>query len=103
MIESAVDMRVGLFEVGLNTYWNQFEGLLDRLVEYRKDISGKIGRMDVRVVDAGMVDNPEKALQAADLFKKEGVEIIFLFISNLCTLFDGASCCQKSRHSCYHS
>lgn len=81
MIESAVDMRVGLFEVGLNTYWNQFEGLLDRLIEYRKDISGKIGRMDVRVVDAGMVDNPEKALQTADLFKKEGVEIIFLFVS----------------------
>lgn len=81
MTDSAKDMKVGLFEVGLNTYWGQFEGLLDRLVGYRKDISGKIGRMGVHVVDPGMVDSPEKALQAADLFKKEGVEIIFLFVS----------------------
>ena len=37
--------------------------------------------MDVGVIDAGMVDNTSKAHVAADLFKREDVEIIFLFIS----------------------
>jgi L-arabinose isomerase len=37
--------------------------------------------MGVDVVDAGMVDNPEKAGAAAALFKQEDVEVIFLFIS----------------------
>lgn len=81
MTDAAEYMKVGLFEVGLNTYWEQFEGLLDRLVGYRKDISAKIGCMGVHVVDFGMVDSLEKALQAADLFRKEGVEIIFLYVS----------------------
>ncbi|WP_317168805.1 L-fucose/L-arabinose isomerase family protein [Cyclobacterium plantarum] len=33
------------------------------------------------MVDAGMVDTPEKARKAADLLKKEDVEIVFLYVS----------------------
>lgn len=82
MTDSTVkNIKVGLFEVGLSTYWGQFEGLLDRLVGYRNEIRKNIDHMGVHVVDSGMVDSPEKALMAADLFKKEGVEIVFLFVS----------------------
>lgn len=74
-------MKVGLFSIGLDTYWAQFDGLLKNLNGYHAQIRDRISAMDVEVVDAGMVDNVEKATTAAGLFKKENVEVIFLFIS----------------------
>jgi L-arabinose isomerase len=74
-------MKAGIFSIGLDTYWAQFEGLLDNLNGYHAQIRVRIAGMGVEVVDAGMVDNPGKAGGAADLFKKEDVEVIFLFIS----------------------
>ena len=74
-------MKVGLFGIGLDTYWPQFAGLLQRLMGYHARIAAKLGRMDVELVDAGLVDNPVKAREAAELFRREGVELIFLNIS----------------------
>ena len=74
-------MKVGLFSIGLDTYWDQFEGLLQNLNGYHVQIHDRISAMGVDVVDAGMVDNPIKAQVAADLLKREDVEVIFLFIS----------------------
>ncbi len=74
-------MKAGFFSIGLDTYWAQFDGLLDNLNGYHAEIRDLIAGMGIDVVDAGMVDNPEKAGGAAGLFKKEDVEIIFLFIS----------------------
>ena len=74
-------MKIGLFSIGLDTYWAQFDGLLDNLEGYHNQILGRVGAMGIEVVDAGMVDNEAKAGAAAEQFKKEDVEIIFLFIS----------------------
>ncbi|MDR0384739.1 MAG: L-fucose/L-arabinose isomerase family protein [Prevotellaceae bacterium] len=75
-------VKVGLFGVGLDTYWSQFEGLLDRLNGYRHEIANRMSRSaGVEVIDAGMVDAPEKAFAAAAMLKREEVEIVFLFIS----------------------
>lgn len=73
--------RAGLFAIGLDTYWNQFAGLYDRLDGYRATISARLARAGAAVVDAGMVDSVEKAREAAALFKREDVEIIFLHVS----------------------
>jgi len=73
--------KVGLFGIGLDTYWGQFEGLLDNLKGYQKQIKEKIEHFGVEVVDAGMVDNPEKAREAADILKSSDVEIVFLYVS----------------------
>ncbi|KAA6332444.1 L-arabinose isomerase [termite gut metagenome] len=74
-------IKVGLFGVGLDTYWSQFDGLLNRLNGYQREIAQKMSELGAAVVDAGMVDNPEKAQQAASFLKKEEVTIVFLFIS----------------------
>lgn len=74
-------MKAGIFSIGLDTYWSQFDGLLDNLNGYHAQIRDRIAGMGIEVVDAGMVDNPEKAGGAAKLFKQEDVEVIFLFIS----------------------
>jgi len=74
-------MKLGLFGIGLDTYWPQFAGLLDHLTGYQARIARQLREMDVELVDAGMVDNPFKAREAADLFRREGVELIFLYVS----------------------
>lgn len=73
--------KVGLFGIGLDTYWAQFEGLLDNLKGYQEQIKVKIEKFGVEVVDAGLVDNPEKAHEAANLLKSKDVEIVFLYVS----------------------
>lgn len=73
--------KIGLFGIGLDTYWDQFEGLLDRLKGYQKQIAGKMAEFGVEVVDAGLVDSPEKAREAGDYLKKNNVEIVFLYVS----------------------
>ncbi len=73
--------KVGLFGIGLDTYWGQFDGLLDNLKRYQQQIKTHISGFDVEVIDAGMVDNPVKAGEAADLLKCSDVEIVFLYVS----------------------
>lgn len=73
--------RIGLFGIGLDTYWPQFAGLLERLTGYQEEIAGRLRGFGVELVDAGMVDNPEKAHAAASLFRREEVEMIFLYVS----------------------
>lgn len=74
-------IKIGIFGIGLETYWPQFEGLLERLKSYQAEIVRKVETFGVKIVDAGLVDRPEKAREAADLFKTEDVELIFLYIS----------------------
>ncbi|MDP2113004.1 MAG: L-fucose/L-arabinose isomerase family protein [Bacteroidota bacterium] len=73
--------KVGLFGIGLDTYWAQFDGLLDNLKTYQEQIKSKIEGFGVEVADAGMVDNPVKAREAADYLKSQDVEIVFLYVS----------------------
>ena len=73
--------RIGLFGIGLDTYWPQFDGLLDRLSGYQESISKKLSTNGLEVIDAGLVDNPDKARDASKLFAEKRVEAVFLFIS----------------------
>jgi L-arabinose isomerase len=74
-------LNIGLFGIGLDTYWGQFEGLLDKLSGYQKMIGSKLTGDGTMVIDAGMVDNPGKAADAVRLFRQKEVDIVFLYIS----------------------
>lgn len=74
--------KVGLMGVGLNTYWDQFDGLYDRLKGYQERIYLRINEFEgVEVVDAGIADDVEKANEAASLLKNDDIELLFIFIS----------------------
>jgi L-arabinose isomerase len=90
-------MKAGIFSIGLDTYWRQFDGLLNNLIGYHAEIRDRIGAMGVDMVDAGMVDNPTKAGAAASLFRQEEVEIIFLFISTYALSSTVLPVVQKSK------
>src|SRR5579863_861742 len=75
-------IKIGLFGIGLEKYWSQFDGLHERLQGYQEQIRKKISAdNEVRVIDAGMVDTIDKARKAADTFKSENVSLIFLYVS----------------------
>lgn len=80
-MKDAKAMKVGLFAIGLDTYWAQFPDLKGNLMGYHAQIAQWLADMQTEVVDAGMVDNVAAARRAADQFKREDVEVIFLFIS----------------------
>jgi L-arabinose isomerase len=75
-------LAIGIFGIGLDTYWAQFSGLKKRLEGYQETISNEIGTHNgVRLVDAGLVDNPERARSVGSLFRQQQVDLIFLYIS----------------------
>jgi L-arabinose isomerase len=71
---------VGLFGIGLDTYWPQFSELLPRLQGYQEVVYGKLSALDVTVVNAGIVDNPFRAGEVAHEFKQQSIDAVFLFI-----------------------
>lgn len=81
MKNKSFNIKVGIFGIGLDTYWPQFDGLLNKLTDYQLQIKARIADFGVEVADAGMVDNPTKAREAADFLKSENVEIVFLYVS----------------------
>jgi L-arabinose isomerase len=74
-------ITVGLFGIGLDTYWQQFDGLLERLRGYQHFIANQLNASEAEIIDAGIVDNPQQANAVAQLFQQKGVDLIFLNIS----------------------
>lgn len=74
-------VKVGLFGIGLDTYWEQFDGLLDRLEGYQKQIADKMGEFGAQVFDAGLIDTPERAIESGKYLKENDVDIVFLYVS----------------------
>jgi L-arabinose isomerase len=80
-IQTNYEFTVGLFGIGLDTYWAQFEGLQRRLTGYVDLVAQKLEKPGVRVVNLGLVDSPEKALTAGHTFRKNDVDLIFLYVT----------------------
>ena len=74
-------LRVGLFGIGLDTYWPQFRGLKQRLEGCVRTVQKKLERPGVEVVNLGLIDNPKKALEAGHKFRQEDVDVIFLHVT----------------------
>lgn len=73
--------RIGLFGIGLRAYWQQFPGLEERLQGYLRQVAERLGAMHVEVVDLGLIDTPEKALEAGHRFRQADVDLIFLYVT----------------------
>jgi L-arabinose isomerase len=71
----------GMFGIGLDTYWPQFEGLKQRLEGYLQRVEGKLARPGVEIVNLGLIDTPHKAMEAGHQFRRADVDIIFLHVT----------------------
>lgn len=74
-------ITIGLFGIGLDTYWPQFAGLKERLEGYLEIVENKLAAIAPGVINAGLVDNADKAFEAGRLFKQKDVDIIFLYVT----------------------
>ncbi len=76
--------KVGIFGVGLEAYWEQFEGLKGRLEGYQRYVEGELSRL-VEVVSAGLVDTAPRAYAAGELFSREAVDLIVCYVATYAT------------------
>ncbi|HEV7299641.1 MAG TPA: hypothetical protein VGN72_09775, partial [Tepidisphaeraceae bacterium] len=78
-------LKIGLFGIGLEAYWPQFAGLKERLEGYLAQVDRKlqaaVPREGVEVVNLGLIDSPEKALNAGHAFRQADVDLIFLHVT----------------------
>jgi len=74
-------LKIGLFGIGLDTYWPQFAGLKERLEEYLNNVEQKLSLIHASIINAGLVDSPDKAFAAGRQFKTEDVDLIFLYVT----------------------
>lgn len=74
-------IKAGLFGIGLEAYWEQFNGLEQRLKGYVDTAADKIRTLGTEIVNVGLVDNVSKAFEAGDRFKAEDIDILFLYVS----------------------
>ena len=70
---------VGLVGLGLKAYWAQFEGLEGRLTGYVDKVAEKIGRDGVEVVNLGLIDTPQKGMQAGHQLRREDVDLLVIY------------------------
>ncbi len=90
----APPLKIGLFAIGLDTYWPQFEGLRQTLEDNLRQVAGKLAAIHAPelhtaaraiippiLINAGLVDTIDKAFEACSLFRREEVDLIFLYVS----------------------
>ena len=80
-LANSSNLKIGLFGIGLDTYWPQFAGLKERLESYLDVVEQKLSEIHPSVVNAGLVDTADKAFQAGRMFKTEDVDLIFLYVT----------------------
>lgn len=69
--------KIGIFAVAHATYWEQFEGLKDKIMEYHKELFSLVEENDIEVVDFGMIDSSEKAYAVLPDILSENVDVLF--------------------------
>ncbi len=81
MQHPAHPLRIGLFGIGLEAYWPQFPGLEERLRGLVARVGARLARPEVEVVNLGLIDGPEKAMEAGHAFRRADVDVIFLHVT----------------------
>lgn len=77
--------NIGVFGIGLAAYWPQFPGLKERLEGYQREVESRLAGFGVKVVSSGLVDTPERARDAGDLFRREDVDLIICYVATYAT------------------
>ena len=76
-IKTPLKARVGLYTTGHPMYWEQFDGIKDRVLEYGRFIEKKMTEI-CEVKYFGIVDTVDSGRRAGEYFNTENVDIIFL-------------------------
>jgi L-arabinose isomerase len=75
------EAKIGLFGIGLQTYWGQFAGLEQRLIGYLGTVYQRLSGYGAEIINEGLIDTPEKAFEAGTAFRRADVDLIFLYVT----------------------
>ncbi len=82
--------RIGLYTMGLRTYWAQFPGLESRMRLYGKFIAEKLETMGAEVIRYDLVDTEDAGRAAGEFFQQNNVDLIFAhagtYVNSSCVL-----------------
>ncbi len=74
-------LRVGLVGLGLEAYWSQFDGLHARLLGYLSEVEARIESDSRVIVNLGLVDLPEKSIEAGHACRREDVDVLLVYVT----------------------
>ncbi len=89
--------RIGVFGIGLAAYWPQFPGLKERLEGYQGVVEGRVRSLGCDILSAGLVDTPEGARAAGQLFLREDVDLILCHAATYATSSQVLPVVQRAR------
>jgi L-arabinose isomerase len=89
-------LRVGLVGLGLDSYWSQFPGLETRLRGYLGELENGIAG-SAQVVNLGLVDTPEKALEAGHACRREDIDLLLVYVTTYALSSTVLPLIQRSR------
>jgi L-arabinose isomerase len=91
------NLKIGLFGIGLEAYWEQFEGLKETLENFLNTVYENLSASTHEIINLGLVDTPEKAMKAGHIFRREDVDIIFLHVTTYALSATVLPVVQRSR------
>ena len=74
-------LKIGLFGIGLDVYWEQFAGLKEKLDLYINIVFGKLSAKEVEIINLGFIDTQEEAMEAGHSFRQNDEDLIFLYVT----------------------
>lgn len=76
-IKNAPKAKIGIYTMGLQSYWVQFPGLRERLLSYGQFIAQKIEAFGAEAYFWGLVDCEREGRRAGEYFAANQVDLIF--------------------------
>lgn len=74
-------LRVALCGIGLEAYWEQFDGLRAELEGYLSRVGEQLRSTDVEVVALGLVDSASRAREAGRQCRAANVDLLLLYVT----------------------
>lgn len=74
-------LRVGLLGLGLEAYWEQFDGLKARLLGYLAEVEARVTRPSRVVFNLGLVDSAPKGIEAGHSCRRSDIDILLVYVT----------------------
>ena len=74
-------IKIALVGIGLEKYWEQFEGLLERLEGYQNSIARRMLQNELELINCGIIDTPNKARACSEVLAKNDIDLVFIYVS----------------------
>jgi L-arabinose isomerase len=87
---------------GLDTYWPQFAGLRDTLLDYQEVIRKHKERPGLNVIDAGLADDVPKSREIAASLRAAGIGLLVIYVATYFTVVNPRAPCQGFGVLCFY-